>query len=115
MYAVRTGASAADARPMMMFAANIPDPESELDSLDEKGMAPLIEPGASWVLVSDPESMVRVSRTARYGFGLWDHLLIGALLVALAEPWLANRLSRRKRVPAPGSAGAAGIGTSVRG
>ncbi|HVX15316.1 MAG TPA: VWA domain-containing protein [Pirellulales bacterium] len=45
--------------------------------------------------VADPTKVGEVSLAARRGVKLWDIFLIVALLVALVEPWLANRISLR--------------------
>ena len=93
VYAVRT---AGEREPFVMFAANIPEEESIPVLLDKEDMASRVDPAAAWVFVDDPADVVPVSRAARQGFGLWDHLLALALVVAVAEPWIANRLSRRR-------------------
>jgi hypothetical protein len=48
------------------------------------------------VWVDDDASLAAAVQVARQGLGLWDQLLILALAVALFEPWVANRLSKRR-------------------
>lgn len=98
VYRVLRGA-AADERPMAVFAANLPDIESEPALVDEQGFENMIDAESPWLFVEDPEQVARASRTVRHGLGLWDQFLIVALAVAIAEPWLANRFSRRKALP----------------
>ena len=45
--------------------------------------------------VADPARIGEVSLAARRGVKLWDLFLVIALVVALVEPWLANRISLR--------------------
>ena len=45
--------------------------------------------------VSDPSRLADVSLAARRGVKLWDIFLAIAVLFALVEPWLANRISLR--------------------
>jgi len=93
VYRVRTAGAG---EPFMMLAANIPEEESLPGQLGKQDLAARIEPDAAWLFTDAPAEIVGLSRTARQGFGLWDHLLALALIVAVIEPWLANRLSRRR-------------------
>ncbi|HET6883224.1 MAG TPA: VWA domain-containing protein [Pirellulales bacterium] len=45
--------------------------------------------------VSDPRKIGEVSLAARRGVKLWDIFLAIALVIAVVEPWLANRISAR--------------------
>jgi hypothetical protein len=45
--------------------------------------------------VDDPARVADVSLTARRGVRLWDYVLGIVLVIALLEPWLANRISAR--------------------
>jgi hypothetical protein len=100
LYALRP--TSGDAAPALLFAANIPDEESETEYLDSPALEAFVRPDAAWAFVPEPGAAARAGRTARQGFGLWDHFLALALVVALVEPWLANRFSRRQgRLPKP--------------
>ena len=105
---------AADGPPRQMFVANLEGYESDLTYLDdvlasrsragkllsrqaaiESGLKELL-PGRPLVAyVGDPARVSEASMTARRGFKLWDLVLWIVLLIALFEPWLANRISLR--------------------
>ena len=95
-----------------LFVANVDSYESDLTSLvdalgerqteqeyknmDDKILAGLKQLMPDRPLVSyvgDPSKVSQVSAAARRGFELWNLVLIAALLFALFEPWLANRIS----------------------
>ncbi|NQT91779.1 MAG: BatA domain-containing protein [Lentisphaerae bacterium] len=98
VYRVLRGSST-DEEPIALFAANLPDVESEPALLNEKAFEDVMAPDTPWLFVDDPEQVAEASRTMRHGLGLWDHFLIVALAIAIVEPWLANRLSRRRNLP----------------
>ena len=52
--------------------------------------------GVPVAYIGQPESVSKAGSLARHGYGLWDVLLGVALLVGLVEPWVANRLSKRR-------------------
>ncbi len=96
------------------FAVNLDSYESDLTYLDdvladrpevqgvadrsarvEAGLKTLL-PGRELVtFVDDPGQASEVSLAARRGFPLWDVALALALILALLEPWFANRISLR--------------------
>jgi hypothetical protein len=95
------------------FVANIDPYEMDLTYLDDVlgagtvsdtgGRNAQIETGFRELLpgrllvhyVGGSENLAEVSLTARHGIRLWDYFLITVLLLALAEPWLANRICLR--------------------
>jgi hypothetical protein len=115
------------------FAVNLESYESDLTYLDDvlferedgrsyasrsekiqAGLRDLL-PGQTAELITyvdDPSKLLDVSLGSRRGAPLWDWVLLVVLLLALAEPWLANRISLRHyakprelpAVPAPGAA-----------
>ena len=100
IYAVRRSAAKEGDPPRLLLAANVPSRESELRYLDEAGCRAVLGSDASWVYVADPEAVTDAAAVARHGYGLWDYLLMLALLVGLFEPWVANRLAKRRGGPA---------------
>ncbi|MDR3635180.1 MAG: BatA domain-containing protein [Isosphaeraceae bacterium] len=101
------------------FAVNLEGYESDLTYLDdvladrpeaqgiadrsariEAGLKGLLPGRALVTFVDDPRRASDASLAARRGFPLWDAALIVALLLALVEPWLANRISLRHYVRA---------------
>ena len=95
VYEVRVSAAGGSGDPLFLFAANTPPEEAERWYLGREelesaaGETPV-------VYISDPESVREAGSLARQGHGLWNVLLAAALAVALFEPWLANRLSKRR-------------------
>ncbi|HKI35531.1 MAG TPA: BatA domain-containing protein [Gemmataceae bacterium] len=94
-----------------LFAVNLDGYESDLTYLDdvfaeregsearpakvEAGLKELL-PGRPLVTyVEDPARITEASQSARRGFKLWDIFLGIVLVIALVEPWLANRISLR--------------------
>jgi hypothetical protein len=93
------------------FVANLESFESDLTYLDqtlgnrEQGAGNSVEEveaalrelvgAANLTYVEDPTKIGEVSLAARRGVKLWDFFLVIALLIALIEPWLANRISLR--------------------
>jgi hypothetical protein len=99
-----------------LFAVNLEGYESDLTYLDdvladreddrqypsreakvEAGLRGLL-PGRPPELISyvdDPGRVADVSLAARRGVKLWDIVLLVVLVIALFEPWLANRISMR--------------------
>jgi len=96
-----------------LFAVNLDSYESDLTYLDdvfagddaiqpaerqakiEAGLKELL-PGRPLVsYVGDAASVLDMSHDARRGFKLWDLVLWVVLVIALFEPWLANRISVR--------------------
>jgi hypothetical protein len=61
----------------------------------EAGLKKLWEDRPLITYLSDPAKVTEVSLEARHGFKLWDFVLVIVLLIALFEPWLANRISAR--------------------
>jgi uncharacterized membrane protein len=103
-------------RPALV-AVNLPSDESNLLTLDESlpmrfpaieeekdtnlrtlaGLRKLLpnHPEALVQFVDDPSKIGDVSAGVRRGVKFWDILLILVLLIALIEPWLANRITSR--------------------
>jgi hypothetical protein len=61
----------------------------------EAGFKGLLGGHALVAYVDDPARLADVSLSARRGVKLWDVVLVVVLLIALFEPWLANRISMR--------------------
>jgi hypothetical protein len=94
------------------FAVNLDGYESDLRYLDdilaeqdesdasreakiEAGLKKLL-PGRPLVTyVNDPGNVGEVALGASRGLKLWDYVLFVVLLIAVVEPWLANRISLR--------------------
>ncbi|MBI5761549.1 MAG: BatA domain-containing protein [Planctomycetales bacterium] len=105
--------SAADAPAVaIQFVTNLESYESDLRFLDEvfaesdrsgetaspakkieRGFADLLPGNPLVTYVADPTEILGVSQSARRGFKLWDMVLVLVLLLALFEPWFANRIS----------------------
>ncbi|MEA3366444.1 MAG: VWA domain-containing protein [Candidatus Hydrogenedentes bacterium] len=100
--------------PATLFVANLPSYESQLTYLDDvlfpnrseddaKIPASQVETGLKELLpgrpllnyVGEPEGLQEASLRARRGIRLWDAFLVAALILALVEPWFANRISLR--------------------
>ncbi len=92
------------------FAVNLESYESEPRYLDEElvgearsakhesisaGFVRLLGGHRETYYVDRPEAVVEAALSARRGVRLWDALLAAALLAALVDAWLANRISRR--------------------
>ena len=103
VYDVRSAASGTNAGSHLRFAANLPHAESSPRLLTSASVRDAVGPSAVWI--DAPEQVVEHVASARQGYGLWNALLVLALMVALVEPWLANWLSNKRRtrdrVPAP--------------
>jgi hypothetical protein len=84
-------AAASGGEPDYLLAVNIPARESRTEYAAREAV--VVDP-ATTVWFDAPEGAAREIEQARHGIGLWDMLLLLALVVALVEPWLANRLSR---------------------
>ena len=56
--------------------------------------------GASWAYIEAhaPGDVAQQTQIARQGVGVWNQLLLLALLAAVVEPWFANRLAQRRAV-----------------
>ena len=92
-----------------LIAVNLEGRESDLTYLDdgvrakgadraeavERELAAVMPGTASLAYIDDPAHAVDATRVARQGIRLWDVGLWIALLVALFEPWLANRISMK--------------------
>jgi uncharacterized membrane protein len=89
-----------------LVAINLASEESKLTYLDDAhdGNAERIKaylkeyflPGRPLVsYVEDPARVSEVSQSARRGIRLWDVVLLVVLVIAILEPWLANRISIR--------------------
>lgn len=94
VYTVRDAGDVPDRAPRLLFAANAPSRESEPAYLDEAALRSRFGPEASIAFIEAGASVGQSIRMARQGYGLWDQLLLLALIVALFEPWLANRIAR---------------------
>lgn len=93
------------------FVANLEGYESDLTYLDDvlaardgvaAGFKDLLVDRPLVSFVDDPARLTEVSLNARRGFKLWDIFLVVVLLIALFEPWLANRISLRHYTTAGG-------------
>jgi hypothetical protein len=97
-----------------LFVANLESYESDLRYLDdvlagdaagsaagtrasriEAGLRDLLPGRPQVAFVPDATRVLETASTARHGLRLWDALLVVVLLIALFEPWLANRISLR--------------------
>lgn len=96
VYAVRSAGEPETGPPQLLFAANTPPEESHQRSLDREEIEMAVGPDTPLAMIDEPESVSEAGRLARQGYGLWDALLGVALLAGLVEPWVANRLSRRR-------------------
>jgi len=96
VYTVRSAGGAETGPPQLLFAANTPPEESDPRPLDREELEMAVGPDTPLAMIDEPESVTEAGRLARQGHGLWDVLLGVALLAALVEPWIANRLSRRR-------------------
>ena len=96
VYCVRPTTGGEAAAPRAVFAANVPPEESEQAYLGRGDVEALAGETTPVVYVDDPESVAEAGAMIRHGYGLWDVLLRLALVVALVEPWVANRLSKRR-------------------
>lgn len=99
-----------------VVAVNLDAAESDFTPLDEAGgggplaaLKPRENRGADAFrelfpnrtqvrFVADPSNLLRIAAEARHGLPLWNYFLVLALLAALIEPWVANRISARKLV-----------------
>jgi uncharacterized membrane protein len=102
-----------DSAPLV--AVNLPSYESNLAYLDdvypesaaaEARLREVFPHLPLLTYIPDPGQVTEVSLSARRGIKLWDIALAVVLLIALFEPWLANRISMRhyarpKEVAAP--------------
>ncbi len=106
-----------------VFVANLEGYESDLTYLDdvlaargnvERGLKQLL-PGRALVnYVESPARLAEASLGARRGLKLWDIFLVVVLLIALFEPWLANRISLRHYAqPASGKSGGSDIPVAI--
>lgn len=119
------------------FAVNLESYESEPRYLDEElagdvadpqheritaGLVRLLGGHRETYYVDRPEAVVEAALSARRGVRLWDTLLAAALLAALIDAWLANRVSHRHYArppvisvqPGGGRVAASTAGTVVR-
>jgi len=96
VYTVRSTGDSETGTPQLLFAANTPPEESDPRPLDREELEMAVGPDTPLAMIDEPESVTEAGRLARQGYGLWDVLLGVALLAALVEPWIANRLSRRR-------------------
>jgi len=117
-----------------IFVANVSAYESDLTLLDdvlaaapsdesgaesqsrearvERGIREVLVPGRPLVtFVAQPGDLGEASLQGRSGWKLWNYVLILVVIVALLEPWIANRISlkhygkpREIHVPSPDSA-----------
>ncbi len=108
IYKVYDTAARGDARPRMLLAANMPHAEARLAYAEREHLETFLAEDAAWMMVDEPEAVAQAGRLARQGIGLWDPLLMLALAVVVAEPWIANRLSRRRQLQAQSRRAAGG-------
>ncbi len=94
-----------------LFAVNLDGYESDLTYLDdvfaeregtdtrtakvEAGLKELMPGRPLITYIEDPARTTDASQSVRRGFKLWDMFLAIVLVIALFEPWLANRISLR--------------------
>jgi hypothetical protein len=78
-------------KPAYVVAVNIPADESQTVYAPKETA---IADAATTIWIDNPESVTTAARVGRQGYGIWDVLLVIALIVALVEPWLANRLAK---------------------
>ncbi len=86
-----------DADPAMIFAVNLDPDESRPATLSKSDIDAAIAPDSAWAYVPPGQGASDAGLVSAHSSGIWDALLIVALAVAIGEPWLANRLSRRGR------------------
>lgn len=82
------------------FAANPPAGEAVSLYLDTDRLEDIAASGASIALIDASQAMADAGGLAEPGYAAWDLLLMLALIAGLAEPWIANRLSRRRAAKA---------------
>jgi hypothetical protein len=97
VYAVRSATQKAD-EPRLLFAANTPSDEADAERLDKDGVAALLAPeaAANFDYIVADGTAIDFGQVGRSNYGLWNTLLFLALMVGLFEPWLANRLSKKR-------------------
>ena len=96
VYQVRSATEGESGPPRLMFAANVPAEESVQRAASREEIEAVAGDDTSVVYIHEPESVTDAGAMARHGYGLWNLLLRLALVVALVEPWVANRLSKRR-------------------
>jgi len=96
VYRIGPAGGKAEAEPVALFAANLPPGESQPRPAGREALQPLGGEDVPVVYIDDPEAVATAGAEARHGYGLWDVLLGLCLVVALVEPWVANRLSKRR-------------------
>ena len=96
LYAVRSAGQPDTAPARFLFAANVPPEESGRRYLEREELLTIAAPDVPLAYVDEPESVAEAGTLVRHGYGVWDLLLCVALLAALVEPWVANRLSKRR-------------------
>jgi len=80
-----------------IFALNLNTAESDLTKLSDDELTTLTAYSGKGTLVrviSEPEKLTTASAQTLMGAGLWDKLLFVVLLIALLEPFIANRIAR---------------------
>jgi len=80
-----------------MFALNLKTAESDLSKLSDDELKALTTHSgkiAKVHLISQPEKLTGAAAQTLMGAGLWDKLLFVVLLIALLEPFIANRIAR---------------------
>ena len=96
VYQVRSATEGESGPARLVFAANVPAEESVQRAVSREEIEAIGGDDTSVVYVDEPESVTDAGAMARHGYGLWGLLLRLALVVALVEPWVANRLSKRR-------------------
>ncbi len=96
VYRVRSATEGESGPPRVMFAANMPAEESAQRAAGREEIEAVGGEDTPVICLDEPESVSDAGAMARHGYGLWNLLLRLALVVALIEPWVANRLSKRR-------------------
>jgi hypothetical protein len=82
---------------LKLFVANLDGDESRFEPLlaSETEVKESFANSTRVAFVADPTRVTEASLQVRRGFSLWDAILVAVLAIALVEPWLANRISKR--------------------
>ena len=114
-----------DRQTEQLLAVNLDSAESDLTYLNavlaegaadkerqdvmEQGLARMVGPGARITYVEDPTHLGEVATGTGQSVRLWDVLLWIVLMIALIEPWLANRISLRHYARPRSESGASAV------
>lgn len=113
VYAVRSGAQKNDQPARLLFAANVPAEEFAPLCIDKKSAAGYAD--GPWSFHESSEPITDVIARREDAVRIWNYLLFGALLVGLFEPWLANRLSKRRAQKAADAMGQRDVASPTAG